>query len=100
MAAFMDRYEQEPELHCAQTDYQGQASVAAFFGTLQRLGWIDGRNLQVGYRWTAGRKGGHKGRGGGIGPLGTGCARFASGTEDWELGHARQPRAKVPHVVL
>src|SRR6516162_9961574 len=38
----------------AQTDPEGQASVAAFVSTLERLGWIDGRNLRIDYRWSAG----------------------------------------------
>ena len=38
----------------AQTDREGQASVAAFVETLMRLGWTDGRNLRVDYRWSAG----------------------------------------------
>ena len=40
--------------HYAQTDREGQASVAAFTDTLQRLGWTDGRNVRVEYRWGAG----------------------------------------------
>jgi putative ABC transport system substrate-binding protein len=38
----------------AQTDREGQASVGAFASTLQRLGWIDGRNLMIDYHWSAG----------------------------------------------
>ena len=38
----------------AQTDREGQASVAAFVATLQRLGWVDGRNLRIDYHWSAG----------------------------------------------
>ena len=38
----------------AQTDPEGQASVAAFVSTLERLGWIDGRNLRIEYHWSAG----------------------------------------------
>lgn len=41
-------------INFAQTDREGQASVAAFVATLQRLGWIDGRNLRIDYRWSAG----------------------------------------------
>ena len=41
-------------INYAQTDREGQASVAAFVATLQRLGWIDGRNLRIDYRWSAG----------------------------------------------
>jgi putative ABC transport system substrate-binding protein len=37
-----------------QTDREGQASVAAFVATLQRLGWVDGRNLRIDYHWSAG----------------------------------------------
>jgi putative ABC transport system substrate-binding protein len=30
---------------------EGQARIAAFLQELQQLGWIDGRNLQIEYRW-------------------------------------------------
>jgi putative ABC transport system substrate-binding protein len=35
----------------AQTDREGQASMAAFLDTFQRLGWTDGRNVRIEYRW-------------------------------------------------
>jgi len=38
----------------AQTDREGQARVAAFLDTLQRLGWSDGRNVRFEYRWGGG----------------------------------------------
>jgi len=38
----------------SQTDREGQASIAAFLGALQKLGWTDGRNVRVEYRWGAG----------------------------------------------
>jgi putative ABC transport system substrate-binding protein len=41
-------------INYAETDREGQASVGAFVTTLQRLGWIDGRNLQIDYRWSGG----------------------------------------------
>jgi putative tryptophan/tyrosine transport system substrate-binding protein len=41
-------------INYAQTDREGQASVATFVTTLQRLGWIEDRNLRIDYRWTAG----------------------------------------------
>jgi putative ABC transport system substrate-binding protein len=37
-----------------QTDREGQVRNAAFLDTLQRLGWSDGRNLRIDYRWAAG----------------------------------------------
>jgi putative ABC transport system substrate-binding protein len=37
----------------AESDSQGQASVAAFREGLQRLGWTDGRTLRIDYRWAA-----------------------------------------------
>ena len=37
-----------------QTDREGQARMAAFLDTLHRLGWADGRNVQIEYRWAAG----------------------------------------------
>jgi putative ABC transport system substrate-binding protein len=38
----------------AQTDREGQASIAAFLDTFQKLGWVDGRNVRIEYRWAAG----------------------------------------------
>ena len=38
----------------SQTDRESEARVAAFLNTLQKLGWTDGRNLQIEYRWTGG----------------------------------------------
>jgi putative tryptophan/tyrosine transport system substrate-binding protein len=37
-----------------QTDREGQARIAAFLDTFQRLGWTDGRNVRIEYRWDAG----------------------------------------------
>jgi ABC-type uncharacterized transport system substrate-binding protein len=39
----------------AQTDREGQASVAAFVETFQKLGWTDGRNVRIDYRWGVGK---------------------------------------------
>jgi putative ABC transport system substrate-binding protein len=38
----------------AQTDREGQAPIAAFLDTFQRLGWTEGRNVRIEYRWDAG----------------------------------------------
>jgi putative ABC transport system substrate-binding protein len=38
----------------AQSDREGQARIAAFLDTFQRLGWIDGRNIRIDYRWAGG----------------------------------------------
>jgi putative tryptophan/tyrosine transport system substrate-binding protein len=35
-------------------DPQGKAIIAVFLQALQQLGWTDGRNLQIEYRWGAG----------------------------------------------
>jgi putative ABC transport system substrate-binding protein len=35
-------------------DPEGRARVAAFLQELQRLGWTEGRNLQIDYRWETG----------------------------------------------
>lgn len=37
-----------------QTDREGQASAKAFADTLLKLGWTDGRNVRIEYRWDAG----------------------------------------------
>jgi len=38
----------------ADKDSEGQLRVAAFRQELQKLGWIEGRNIQSEYRWAAG----------------------------------------------
>src|SRR5262249_35648967 len=38
----------------SQTDREGQAMIAAFLDTFQKLGWNDGRNVWIEYRWGAG----------------------------------------------
>src|SRR5216684_650752 len=38
----------------SQTDREGQARIAAFLDTFQKLGWTDGRNVRIAYRWGAG----------------------------------------------
>jgi putative ABC transport system substrate-binding protein len=35
-------------------DPDSQARVAAFAQGLQELGWIDGRNVRIDYRWSSG----------------------------------------------
>ena len=37
----------------AESDPEGQANVAAFREGLQKLGWMEGRNLQIDTRWAA-----------------------------------------------
>jgi putative ABC transport system substrate-binding protein len=41
-------------VNLAANDPEGQARIAAFRQGLQALGWIEGRNAQIDYRWTAG----------------------------------------------
>jgi putative tryptophan/tyrosine transport system substrate-binding protein len=38
----------------AQSDQEGQSSVAAFREELAKLGWVEGRNSQIEIRWAAG----------------------------------------------
>src|ERR1700693_5527828 len=38
----------------AESDSNGQARIAAFRGILQGLGWMEGRNIQIDYRWGGG----------------------------------------------
>jgi putative ABC transport system substrate-binding protein len=38
----------------SQTDREGQTRIAAFLETFQRLGWTDGRNVRIAYRWDDG----------------------------------------------
>jgi putative ABC transport system substrate-binding protein len=37
----------------AESDPEGQALVAAFREGLEKLGWAEGRNVRIDYRWTA-----------------------------------------------
>jgi putative tryptophan/tyrosine transport system substrate-binding protein len=37
----------------AESDREGQALVAAFREGLEKLGWAEGRNVRIDYRWTA-----------------------------------------------
>jgi hypothetical protein len=46
---------------CADDPYLlGQTRIAAFLDTLQRLGWAEGRNVLIEYRWSAGHPGREK----------------------------------------
>ena len=38
----------------AADDPDAQARIAAFLQGLQQLGWTDGRNVRIDYRWAAG----------------------------------------------
>ena len=38
----------------AETDPEGQARIVAFKRGLDRLGWTEGRNIRIDYRWAAG----------------------------------------------
>jgi putative ABC transport system substrate-binding protein len=38
----------------SQADREGQARIAAFLEAFQRLGWTDGRNVRIAYRWDDG----------------------------------------------
>ena len=41
-------------MNLAADDPEGQARIAAFLQELQQLGWTDGRNVRIEYRWAAG----------------------------------------------
>jgi ABC-type uncharacterized transport system substrate-binding protein len=41
-------------MNLAADDAEGQARIAAFRHALQQLGWSDGRNVRIDYRWAAG----------------------------------------------
>src|SRR5262249_27945424 len=44
-------------MNLAADDAEGQARIAAFLQALQQLGWSDGRNVRIDYRWAAGDAG-------------------------------------------
>ena len=54
-------------MHAAADDPEGQARIAAFLQGLQQLGWTDGRNVRIDYRWARGRCRRHSQIRGGIG---------------------------------
>ena len=41
-------------MHLAEDDPEGKVRVAAFLGGMQQVGWTDGRNVRLDYRWGAG----------------------------------------------
>jgi putative tryptophan/tyrosine transport system substrate-binding protein len=41
-------------MNLLETDPQSQARIAAFVQGLRELGWVEGRNLRIDYRWAAG----------------------------------------------
>src|SRR5215470_11662169 len=44
-------------MNLAVGDPEGEARRAAFLQALQQLGWSDGRNVRIDYRWAAGDAG-------------------------------------------
>jgi ABC-type uncharacterized transport system substrate-binding protein len=44
-------------MNVAADDKEGQARIAAFLQVLQQLGWTDGGNVRIDYRWAAGDAG-------------------------------------------
>src|SRR3989441_3616398 len=44
-------------MNLAVGDPEGEARIAAFVQGLQQLGWSDGRNVRIDYRWAAGDTG-------------------------------------------
>jgi len=44
-------------MNLAAGDPEGEARMAAFRRALQQLGWTDGRNVRIDYRWAAGEAG-------------------------------------------
>src|SRR5215216_4416074 len=44
-------------MNLAADDAEGRARLAAFLQGLQQLGWTDGRNVRIDYRWAAGDAG-------------------------------------------
>jgi len=41
-------------VNLAESDLEAQPRLNAFQGRLQELGWTEGRNVRIDYRWTAG----------------------------------------------
>jgi putative ABC transport system substrate-binding protein len=41
-------------MNLAEGDAEGQARLVAFLQGLQQLGWTDGRNVRIDYRWSVG----------------------------------------------
>ncbi|HVJ70569.1 MAG TPA: ABC transporter substrate binding protein, partial [Sphingomicrobium sp.] len=58
MAAYAQQPQRIPQIGVQmgvdESDPEGQSRIAAFQQGLADLGWVDGRNLRVEYRWAAG----------------------------------------------
>ena len=62
-------------------DPEIQARVTAFVQTLQQMGWTDGRNVRIDYRWGEGNADHHSQIYGGIG-----CALARRHPDSWWAG--------------
>jgi putative ABC transport system substrate-binding protein len=48
-------------LNLAESDREGQRDIEAFRRSLQQVGWVDGRSIQIDYRWSPGADSGRIG---------------------------------------
>ncbi len=81
----------------AANDPEGQDRIAAFLQGLQHLGWTEGRNLRIEYRWSAGNDADNRKNAAELVALSPDVI-FASGTAT--VGPARQASRTVPIVFV
>ena len=67
----------------AENDPEAQARIAAFVQGLQQLGWTDGRNVRIDFRWGAGDTDRHAQVCGGIGRARSGRHPGRSAAQPW-----------------
>jgi len=79
-------------MNLAADDAQSMARIAAFLQGLQQLGWTDGQNVAIEYRWGAGDP--ERIRKFDLGGLGTAPAASTGSTMVVEKGPKKKPRQK------
>src|SRR5262245_39378083 len=84
----------------SETDPETKAKLAALKDRLEQLGWIDGRNIRIEYRFSDGKHRPHARRGGGAGSAYSRSDRCLrkSGSVGAEADHQQYPDRFYPSV--